>query len=256
MSRIAKNYVYSALNLAKTHILEAAGRDGRTSHQDISRKAKELKGPEKELVQHMFQVADGFDTRRAQVTTADIDKAFQHARRDCIDQYDRDNNGLSTQEIGQMDKTGRYAVSLAKKLKASTEQNPVGKDGIDLETRSRLVENAISSYNPPYAFQPNPLLSRRIQPDQLPAGARRGVARAAHKILHRMDHMQRRDPKIWGYYAIYATPEKAEPVAYAVWGGGSADHFYMEANLAGVSPDGKPCFFDGRPFSRLSQKDG
>jgi len=120
MSRIAKNDVNRALEMAANRIKDAGGADGRVSRAEMTAALKGLTGTEKKLADVFFKFIDHRDFKSgAQVTSKDIDRAVKYAKTTMVAKYDLDNNGLSTSEVKKMSLTGQLAVSLAKELKAA-----------------------------------------------------------------------------------------------------------------------------------------
>ncbi len=118
MARLAKKYVYQALDLAADHIRDAAGPDGITSRFDIRQKLERLEGSEKALVDIFYRFIDHRDYRKgARITETDIASAVEYARIHMVDKYDLQRNGLSKEEISNMSTTGKLAVQLARTLK-------------------------------------------------------------------------------------------------------------------------------------------
>lgn len=123
MPRIAKADVFAALERAANHIRSAAGNDGITSRSDMRRKLRELHGIERLLTDVFYRFIDHRDAKAgARITESDISDALSYARRQMIDQYDLNRNGLSASEIARMSSTGRMAVQLARQLKRAAQQ--------------------------------------------------------------------------------------------------------------------------------------
>ena len=120
MSRIAKNDVNRALEMAANRIKDAGGADGRVSRAEMTTALKGLTGTEKKLADVFFKFIDHRDFKSgAQVTSKDVDRAVKYAKTTMIAKYDLDNNGLSAAEVKKMSLTGKLAVTLATELKAA-----------------------------------------------------------------------------------------------------------------------------------------
>lgn len=120
MSRIAKNEVNRALELAANRIKDAGGADGRVSRTEMTAALKGLTGTEKKLADVFFKFIDHRDFKSgAQVTSKDVDRAVKYAKTTMIAKYDLDHNGLSAAEVKKMSLTGKLAVTLATELKAA-----------------------------------------------------------------------------------------------------------------------------------------
>ena len=120
MSRIAKNEVNRALELAANRIKDAGGADGRVSRTEMTAALKGLTGTEKKLADVFFKFIDHRDFKSgAQVTSKDVDRAVKYAKTSMIAKYDLDHNGLSAAEVKKMSLTGKLAVTLATELKAA-----------------------------------------------------------------------------------------------------------------------------------------
>lgn len=120
MSRIAKNEVNRALELAASRIKDAGGADGRVSRTEMTAALKGLTGTEKKLADVFFKFIDHRDFKSgAQVTSKDVDRAVKYAKTTMIAKYDLDHNGLSAAEVKKMSLTGKLAVTLATELKAA-----------------------------------------------------------------------------------------------------------------------------------------
>lgn len=121
MSNIATSDVHAALHRAAEQLLQAAGPDGVVSRKDIRAKLLSLEGAERELVDELYRFIDRRDAARsARMTRADIDAALAHIRTELVDGHDLDNNGLSEDEVARMSDLGKFAVALARTLKAAT----------------------------------------------------------------------------------------------------------------------------------------
>lgn len=118
MARLAKKYVYEALEIAADHIRQAAGQDGITSRFDIRQKLERLEGTERALVDILYRFIDHRDYKKgARITDSDIVAAVEYAKVHMVDKYDLQRNGLSQSEISKMSTTGKLAVQLARTLK-------------------------------------------------------------------------------------------------------------------------------------------
>jgi hypothetical protein len=118
MPRIAKADVNRALSLAAQSIVDAGGRDGRTSRAELKARLAELPREQRALTEVFFRFIDHRDFKAgAQVTKSDVDRAVSYAKKTMIAKYDLNDNGLSKDEIKKMSLTGKLAVSLAKALK-------------------------------------------------------------------------------------------------------------------------------------------
>src|SRR5689334_10401642 len=113
MTKIATRDVHAALDRAAEQLVNAAGPDGVVSRRDIRAKLLELEGPERALVDILFQFVDRRDAARsARVTRADIDAALAVVRTDLVDRLDLDGDGLSDDEVARMSELGKLAVAL------------------------------------------------------------------------------------------------------------------------------------------------
>ncbi len=122
MPRIAKADVNRALSLAAQSIVDAGGRDGRTSRAEMKARLAELPKDQRALTDVFFRFIDHRDFKAgAQVTKADVDRAVTYAKKTMVAKYDLNGNGLSKDEINKMSLTGKLAVNLAKALKAAAE---------------------------------------------------------------------------------------------------------------------------------------
>ncbi len=120
MPRIAKADVNSALQLAAASIVKAGGSDGRTSRAEMQKALAALPPGQRNLTDIFFKFVDHRDFKAgAQVTAKDVKAAVAYAREHMVAKYDLNNNGLSAAEIKQMSLTGKFAVDLAKALKAA-----------------------------------------------------------------------------------------------------------------------------------------
>ena len=118
MPRIAKADVNRALQLAASTIVEAGGRDGRTSRAELKAKLATLPPAERKLADIFFKFVDNRDFRAgAQVTAKDVTRAVEYAKKHMVEKYDLNSNGLSKDEISRMSLTGKRAVELSKALK-------------------------------------------------------------------------------------------------------------------------------------------
>jgi hypothetical protein len=114
MSRVSKAKVHAQFDKAAQMILDAAGRDGRTSRADMAKKLKTLEGTEKAFVNNFFRITDHLERKPGgQVTKKDVENALSYAKNTMVDSYDIDENGLSTSEIADMSNTAQMAVKLA-----------------------------------------------------------------------------------------------------------------------------------------------
>jgi hypothetical protein len=124
MARIAKSDVYAALDRVASLMKQFDGGDGRISRADeqqsLSRfTATQIGQTEKQLADIFYKFVDHRDAKAyAKVTGADIDAAVAYAKQHLIANYDKNNNGLSKDEIAKMSKTAQLAVELAQELKA------------------------------------------------------------------------------------------------------------------------------------------
>ena len=124
MSNVATSEVHAAVDRAAAQLLDAAGPDGIVSRKDIRTKLLALEGKERELVDSLYRFIDRRDGKRsARMTRRDIDDALAYVRKELVDRFDLDNNGLSEDEVARMSELGKLAVSLARTLKDSTGGN-------------------------------------------------------------------------------------------------------------------------------------
>ena len=138
MARLAKKYVYEALEIAADHIRQAAGKDGITSRFDIRQKLERLEGTERALVDILYRFIDHRDYRKgARITEADIVAAVEYAKVHMVDKYDLQRNGLSQSEINNMSTTGKLAVQLARTLKRA---GALASKPAPTEIQSQLIE--------------------------------------------------------------------------------------------------------------------
>ena len=120
--RLAKEHVYAALDKAADNILGAAGDDPFVSRRDIRGKLEELSGVEKQLTDIFYRFMDHRDSKPgARITKADVTDTLVYAKEKLIDAYDRNNNGLSKEEISKMSLTGKLAVRFGRLLKEADE---------------------------------------------------------------------------------------------------------------------------------------
>lgn len=117
MSRIAKSDVHFALTRAAEHLKSAAGADQQLSAQDIDAKVASLEGTEQRLVDMFAAFVKRRETGGC-VTHADVDRALEWAKKEMVDDYDLNSNGLSRAEIAEMSTTAKLAVKLAVEIKA------------------------------------------------------------------------------------------------------------------------------------------
>ncbi len=114
MGRISKQRVHEALDRIAGIILEAAGPDGIVSRRDIWEKVKSLSGLEQKLTEHFYRFMDHRDYRPgARITRRDVEDTLAYSKEKLIDDYDRNQNGLSEDEISRMSLLGQYAVEYA-----------------------------------------------------------------------------------------------------------------------------------------------
>jgi hypothetical protein len=120
MSRIAKADVNNALMVAANSLIDAGGKDGRTSRAEVKAKLATLPPEQKKLVDIFYKFIDHRDFKSgAQVTPKDINRAVEYAKKHMVAKYDLNNNGLSAEEISKMSLTGKRAVDLSRALKAA-----------------------------------------------------------------------------------------------------------------------------------------
>lgn len=118
MSRLSKQSLYAVLDRAAKTIREAGGPDGIVSRKDLREKLFTLRGSERSFVNAFYRFMDARDARKgARITAADVEAAVAYAKNTLIDKLDLNNNGLSNDEIAQMDGLGQAAVAFAKHLK-------------------------------------------------------------------------------------------------------------------------------------------
>lgn len=125
MARLAKADVHAALERAGQNIITAAGDDPFVSRKDIRNFLNSLTGVEKSLTDIFYRFIDARDAEKgARVTKKDVEAALEYSKEKLIDQYDLNNNGLSSAEIERMSTTGKLAVAFARILKeqASSDQ--------------------------------------------------------------------------------------------------------------------------------------
>ncbi len=121
MGNVATSEVHAAVDRAAAQLLDAAGPDGIVSRKDIRTKLLALEGKERELVDSLYRFVDRRDGQRsARMTRRDIDDALAYIRKELVDRFDLDNNGLSEDEVARMSELGKLAVSLARTLKDVT----------------------------------------------------------------------------------------------------------------------------------------
>lgn len=114
MARLAKQKVHAALEKAAQNILDAAGNDPIVSRKDIRKKLMELEGVEQQLTGILYRFMDHRDYKPgARITKKDIDATLAYAKEKLVDAYDKNNNGLSAEEIAKMSLTARLAVRYA-----------------------------------------------------------------------------------------------------------------------------------------------
>lgn len=119
MARVAKADVHAALEQAAQNIIDAAGPDQITSRKNLKDKLAELKGAERGLTAMFFGFIDHRDHEPgARVTEPDVRRALTYAKKELVDDYDLNGNGLSKDEISAMSTTGKLAVRLAQEMKA------------------------------------------------------------------------------------------------------------------------------------------
>ena len=115
MARLSKQKVYAALEKAAQNILDAAGNDPFVSRKDIRLKLKTLEGPEQQLTSIFYRFIDHRDHKPgARVTQKDVEATLAYAKAKLVDAYDKNNNGLSADEIAKMSLTARLAVRYAR----------------------------------------------------------------------------------------------------------------------------------------------
>jgi hypothetical protein len=137
MPRIAKADVNRALQLAANTIVEAGGPDGRTSRAELKAKLTTLPTEQKQLVDIFFKFIDNRDFKSgAQVTSKDVKRAVEYAKKHMVAKYDLNNNGLSATEISKMSLTGKRAVDLSRALKAAAA--PADEAGIPVKLTAKL----------------------------------------------------------------------------------------------------------------------
>jgi len=159
MSRLSKDYVYQALDIAANHIREAAGEDGITSRRDMRQKLNALNGAERDLADIFYRFMDHRDSKKgARITESDIVDTLAYAKENLVEQYDLNRNGLSKAEIEAMSTTGQLAVRLARKLKkAALEQSQPSPEEMkqalnDLSTNLRFASFGSEGEGPVKGF--------------------------------------------------------------------------------------------------------
>lgn len=119
MARVAKADVHAALERAAKHIIDAGGPDQITSRKNLKAKLRELEGAERGLTAMFFGFIDHRDHELgARVTPPDVERALVYAKKELVDDYDLNGNGLSKDEIATMSTTGKLAVRVAQEMKA------------------------------------------------------------------------------------------------------------------------------------------
>lgn len=114
MANVSRASIAHVLDRAAKTITDAAGPDGRASRADVTRKLKELTGPEKTLVDTFFRYMDHRDAKAgASVTKRDIAAALSEAKSKLVNAYDLDRNGLSPEERAKMGQVGQLAATIA-----------------------------------------------------------------------------------------------------------------------------------------------
>ncbi len=117
MARIAKSDVHAALRRAADNLIDAAGPDKRVSRDDVKTKLETLDGLERALTDLFFRFIDYRDyAEGATVTVNDVEEGYEYATQKLIDAYDKNDNGLSDDEIAKMSTIGKLAVAYALEL--------------------------------------------------------------------------------------------------------------------------------------------
>ena len=171
MSRIAKADVNRALKLAAATIIDAGGKDGRTSRAEIKAKLATLPAAERKLADIFFKFVDARDFRAgAQVTAKDVSRAVEYAQKHMVAKYDLNNNGLSKDEISKMSLTGKRAVDLSIALKAAGASTLTGNDlALALHTASKDANYMSESDYTPEAISGRPATSAGVNEANLKA---------------------------------------------------------------------------------------
>lgn len=113
--RIAKADVHKSFEDAGQIIINAGGRNGRTSRVEIAGTVENLSGSQKTLVDVFYKFIDHRDHKKgAQVTATDVTKAVDYAKAKLVDKYDLNQNGLSKSEIAEMSTTAKLAVEVVR----------------------------------------------------------------------------------------------------------------------------------------------
>jgi hypothetical protein len=146
MPNVSRKAIHTILDQAARTIIAAGGTDGRASRADITKKLKELTGPERELVDTFYRYVDHRDaTPGASVTKSDVNKALAEAKQKLIDAYDLTNNGLSPDERAKMGKVGQLAAQLAELHRIPS---AAAKDALEVLVSPKWNANALPSIDP------------------------------------------------------------------------------------------------------------
>jgi len=115
MGRVSKSSVHTALQKAAKNIRDAAGKDGISSRKEIQAKVKTITDKrEADLTRQLAAYIDNRDAAAgARLTGKDLDKAVAYFQEHGLDNYDRNKDGFSRDEYGDMSKLGKFAVDLA-----------------------------------------------------------------------------------------------------------------------------------------------
>lgn len=118
MPRLSRELVYTALEKAAAHLYSTTAADQPAGRREIRSRIRTLEGAEKSLTEALYRFADQLAGQPAGgLTTQHIARALDWARRELVDAYDLDHNGLSEDEIERMSPAGRQAVAFARSLK-------------------------------------------------------------------------------------------------------------------------------------------
>ncbi len=111
MRRIAKQVVYDAFEKMGALILEAGGPDGIVSRKDMRERLKTLRGLEYKFMSRFYRFMDHRDYKPgARITKRDVMDTIAYCKKELVDDYDLDNNGLSFEEVSKMSILAQYAV--------------------------------------------------------------------------------------------------------------------------------------------------
>ena len=115
MSRISKQSVHEAVDHMRSLLNKAAGPDKIVSEADAKKVIKTLDGVEKDATKafHKFAATRATSAEGSRLSTSELDRAAEYVKKELIDDYDQNGNGLSKSEVGKMSKTGMLAVRLA-----------------------------------------------------------------------------------------------------------------------------------------------